>query len=115
MKFQQAAIPLPLLWSSPFVRWQGSLADVSSLDLAVAVTGDALADRRFDRTAIDRIVLGMTIPQAHSFYGAPWLASRLGLPDVSGPLSPRPAPPRWPAWSQPRPRSRPTRRRCRWW
>jgi acetyl-CoA C-acetyltransferase len=86
MKFQQAAIPLPLLWSSPFVRWQGSLADVSSLDFAAAVTGDALADRQFDRTAIDRIVLGMTIPQAHSFYGAPWLASRLGLPDVSGPL-----------------------------
>ena len=86
MKFQQAALPLPLLWSSPFARWQGSLADVSSLDLAAAVTGDALADRQFDRTAIDRIVLGMTIPQAHSFYGAPWLASRLGLPDVSGPL-----------------------------
>ena len=86
MKFQQAAIPLPLLWSSPFVRWQGSLADVSSLDLAAAVTGDAMTDRRFDRTAIDRIVLGLTIPQAHSFYGAPWLASRLGLPDVGGPL-----------------------------
>jgi len=86
MKFQQAFIPLPLLWSSPFVRWQGSLADVSSLDLAAAVTGDALTDRRVDRAAIDRIVLGMTIPQANSFYGAPWLASRLGLPGVSGPL-----------------------------
>jgi acetyl-CoA C-acetyltransferase len=45
-----------------------------------------MTDRRFDRTAIDRIVLGLTIPQAHSFYGAPWLASRLGLPDVGGPL-----------------------------
>ncbi|MEO5843749.1 MAG: hypothetical protein ABIQ33_02795 [Caldimonas sp.] len=72
--------PLPLLWSSPFVRWQGSLADVSSLDLAAAVTGDALTDRRVDRAAIDRIVLGMTILQANSFYGAPWLTSRLGCP-----------------------------------
>ena len=86
MKFQHAAFALPLAWSSPFVRWQGSLADVSSLDLAAAVTGDALADRRFDRTAIDRVVLGMTIPQPHGFYGAPWLASRLGLAEVSGPL-----------------------------
>ena len=86
MKFQHAAFPLPLAWSSPFVRWQGSLADVSSLDLAAAVTSDALAERSFDRGAIDRIVLGLTIPQPHSFYGAPWLASRLGLPDVGGPL-----------------------------
>ena len=86
MKFRRAAFALPLAWSSPFVRWQGSLADVSSLDLAAAVTDDALAGRRFDRTAIDRIVLGMTIPQPHSFYGAPWLASRLGLPGVGGPL-----------------------------
>jgi len=76
MRFQHAALPLPLLWSSPFVRWQGSLADVPSLDLAAAVTGDALTARQFDRSAIGRIVLGMTIPQAHSFYGAPWLASR---------------------------------------
>jgi ribosomal protein L23 len=86
MKFQHAFFPLPLVWSSPFVRWQGSLADVSSLDLAAAVTGDALTERRVDRAAIDRIVLGMTIPQANSFYAAPWLASRLGLPGVSGPL-----------------------------
>ena len=86
MRFEQAAIPLPLLWSSPFVRWQGSLADVSSLDLAAAVTGDALTERQVDRAAIDRVVLGMTIPQANSFYAAPWLAARLGLPDVSGPL-----------------------------
>jgi acetyl-CoA C-acetyltransferase len=77
------------------------------------VTGDALADRQFDRTAIDRIVLGMTIPQAHS-YGAPWLASRLGLPDVSGPLIAQ-ACATSVACSPPRPRSRPTRRRCRWW
>ena len=86
MKFQRAALPLPLLWSSPFVRWQGSLADVSSLDLAAAVTNDALAERELDRSAIDRIVVGLTIPQPHSFYAAPWLASRHGLPDVSGPL-----------------------------
>src|SRR5204863_723426 len=72
--------------SSPFVRWQGSLADVSSLDLAAAVTDDALAQRGVDRAAIDHIVAGLTIPQPHSFYAAPWLASRLGLPGVSGPL-----------------------------
>src|SRR5438046_1892050 len=86
MKFQHTALPLSLLWSSPFMRWQGSLADVSSLDLAAAVTGDALVQRQVDRDAIDHIVVGLTIPQPHSFYAAPWLAARLGLPSVSGPL-----------------------------
>lgn len=85
MKFERAALPLNLIWSSPFVRWQGSLADVSSLDLAVAVTGDALAQRGGDAKAIDRLVVGLTIPQPHSFYAVPWLASRLGLPGLTGP------------------------------
>ena len=86
MKFEHAALPLTMLWSSPFVRWQGSLADVSSLDLAAAVTGDALAQRHVEGDAIDHIVVGLTVPQPHSFYAAPWLAARLGLPGVSGPL-----------------------------
>lgn len=86
LQFDNAALAVPLLWSSPFVRWQGRLADVSSLDLAAAVTGDALAQRAVDREAVDRLVVGMTIPQPHAFYAAPWLATRLGLPGVSGPL-----------------------------
>jgi acetyl-CoA acetyltransferase len=85
MKFDRASLSLPHLWSSPFVRWQGSLADVSSLDLAVAVTGDALTARGVDRGAIDAIVLGSTIPQPSSFYAAPWIAARLEMPGVSGP------------------------------
>ena len=86
MKFEHAAFPLRLLWSSPFARWQGSLSDVSSLDLAAAVTADALADRHVDLASIDRLVVGQTIPQQHSFYAVPWLASRLGLPGLSGPM-----------------------------
>ena len=86
MKFEHVALPLPLLWSSPFVRWQGNLADVSSLDLAAAVTHDALNTRQADRAAIDHLVVGLTIPQPHAFYAAPWLASRLGIPGSSGPL-----------------------------
>jgi len=32
MKFVNVAAPVGAVWSSPFVRWQGSLADVSSVD-----------------------------------------------------------------------------------
>src|ERR1041384_3909046 len=34
----------------------------------------------------DELVLGLTVPQKESFYGAPTLAARLGLDAVSGPL-----------------------------
>ncbi len=85
MKFAQAAIPARQLWSSPFVRWQGALADVSSLDLAHAVTRDALAQRAVDTSRIAQVVLGTTIPQPGSFYAAPWLAARLGMEGLTGP------------------------------
>ena len=85
MKFQRAAFSSRHLWSSPFVRWQGRLADVSSLDVAVTVTRDALAQRRCEPERIDQIVLGTTIPQPRSFYAVPWIAARLGMPGISGP------------------------------
>ncbi|TFZ01316.1 thiolase family protein [Ramlibacter rhizophilus] len=85
MQFEAAYIPAPLMWSSPFVRWQGATADVSSLDLAVQVTRDALAARRFDGGRVGQLVYGSTVPQAGSFYAAPLIAARLGLAGVGGP------------------------------
>jgi acetyl-CoA C-acetyltransferase len=85
MRFDTAALSPELLWSSPFVRWQGSLADVTSTDLAVAVTSSALAARSVDTAGIGGLVVGQTIPQPNSFYLAPWLASRIGLPGMTGP------------------------------
>lgn len=46
MRFEHAAIPSGHCWTSSFVRWQGSLADVPSPDLAAAGdTGAALVLR----------------------------------------------------------------------
>ncbi len=66
------------------MRWQGPAAELSSLDLAAQVTERALRERAID--GIDQLVLGLTVPQKQSFYGAPTLAARLGLGAVSGPL-----------------------------
>jgi acetyl-CoA C-acetyltransferase len=74
------------VWSSPFVRWQGALADISSIDLAAVVTARALADRSIDVGIIDELVLGITIPQPGSFFGPPTLAAQLGIPAVTGPM-----------------------------
>jgi len=81
-----AAIPLGLAWTSPFAKWGGRLAEVSSLDLAEAVTRRALADRGLDLSQVDELMLGWTVPQRDIFYGAPSLASRLGAPHLSGPM-----------------------------
>lgn len=86
MKFRKACIPLGAAWSSPFVRWQGALAEVSSLDLAVAVTGRALRDRELPIGEVAEVVLGWTIPQPGIFYGAPTVAARLGGADLTGPM-----------------------------
>lgn len=81
-----ATIPLGHAWTSPFAKWGGSLAEVSSLDVAEAVTRRALADRGVDVADLDELVLGWTVPQRDVFYGAPSLASRLGAPHLSGPM-----------------------------
>ncbi len=86
MQYTDVAVPLGHAWSSPFARWQGSLAEVSGLDLAVAVTARALADRGVDPGRLDGLVLGWTVPQPGIFYGAPVLAARLGATGVSGPM-----------------------------
>jgi acetyl-CoA C-acetyltransferase len=86
MRFERACIPLGGAWSSPFARWQGPFAEVSSLDLAVAVGRRALADRGIPPDAITQLVLGWTVPQPGAFYGAPTVAARLGAPGVTGPM-----------------------------
>jgi acetyl-CoA acetyltransferase family protein len=85
MRYPDVAIPLGATWSSPFARWQGSLANLSSLDLATQVTRDALDRASLPVEAITDLVLGMTVPQRESFYGAPTLAARLGAPAITGP------------------------------
>jgi acetyl-CoA acetyltransferase family protein len=86
MRYARACIPLGYAWSSPFARWQGPFADLSSLDLAVVVTGRALADRGLRVTEVSQLVLGWTVPQPEIFYGATTVAARLGAEGVTGPM-----------------------------
>lgn len=86
MYYADVAIPLGAAWSSPFAKWQGSLGEVHSLDLAQAVTARALADRGIGAAQLEGIVLGWTVPQRDIFYGAPTLAARLGAPGLTGPM-----------------------------
>lgn len=86
MRLEHACVPLGFAWSSPFARWQGPLAEVNSIDLAVDVTGRALRERGLSPEEVTSLVLGWTVPQKEIFYGAPTLAARLGAEGVTGPM-----------------------------
>ncbi|UCG68904.1 MAG: thiolase family protein [Thermoplasmata archaeon] len=86
MAFREAYIPYGGYWSTPFCRWQGSFANQHSMRFAAEIAKRALDERKIPPTEFDGIILGMTIPQTHCFYGAPWVAGMIGATDITGPL-----------------------------
>ncbi len=80
-----AEIPYGAYWSTPFARWQGSFANLHSIELAAHVAKAELAKRRIAPDAFDYGVLGMTVPQKASFYGLPWFMGLIGGGKVGGP------------------------------
>jgi acetyl-CoA acetyltransferase family protein len=86
MFFQKAFIPYRGYWSTPFCRWQGSFAHLNAVPFAAEVAARALEERNISPQAFDSVLLGLTIPQKHSFYGGPWLAGLIGAEAVTGPI-----------------------------
>jgi acetyl-CoA acetyltransferase family protein len=82
---KQVYIPYGAYWSSPFCRWQGSLAGEHAIELAARSATQALRTQRIDPEVFDAILLGTSVPQRHAFYGAPWLAGMIGAPGITGP------------------------------
>lgn len=78
-------IPYGAYWSTPFAKWQGSLANLNSIRLAAEVGRKFFETRRIPQERIDLGILGITNPQPGSFYGLPWLTGMLGLESVPGP------------------------------
>src|SRR5512143_1224061 len=74
----RAEIPYGAYWSTPFARWQGSLAHLHSIEFAAHVAKAELARRGVAPDAIDFGVLGLSVPQPHAFYVLPWLARLAG-------------------------------------
>ena len=85
MAYYSVFIPYVAYWSTPFARWQGSLSEKHSLELAAEVGSAALEARNISPDVFDGLVLGITVPQSASFYGAPWVAGMIGAPSITGP------------------------------
>jgi acetyl-CoA acetyltransferase family protein len=80
----RAEIPYGAYWSTPFARWQGAFANLHSLEFAAHTARKELGRRGIPAEAIEHGVLGFSVPQAHSFFGLPWVAGLAGLGHVPG-------------------------------
>jgi acetyl-CoA acetyltransferase family protein len=85
MSFDKVEIPYGAYWSTPFAKWQGSLQHLHSMKFAAHVAKAELKKRDIAPEAFDFGVLGMTLAQFQSFYGAPWPLYEIGLKHVVGP------------------------------
>lgn len=82
--FKNAFIPYGGYYSSPFCKWQGSLANVNSIELGAATSQRWLASREIDPALFDYLYLGVSVGQKAIFYGAPWAAAMMGAPGIPG-------------------------------
>ncbi len=80
-----AYIPYRGYWSSPFVRWQGSLAHLHSIQFAAEVCKQVLSEKKLSPDVFDFCAYGYTVIQAESFYGAPWFTAMIGAENLPGP------------------------------
>jgi acetyl-CoA acetyltransferase len=78
-------IPYGAYWCSPFARWQGSLSHLHSIEFAAHTGRLALQAKDISPEVFDAGVLGMTVPQRGCFYGLPWLAGLMNVPQIGGP------------------------------
>jgi len=84
MRFQNAYVPAGGYWSSPFAKWQGSLATLHTVKFAADVTSKGLEARGVAANELDQVVFGWTVPSKSCFYGAPWIAGMIGAPHATG-------------------------------
>jgi acetyl-CoA acetyltransferase len=81
----RAEIPYGAYWSTPFAKWQGSFANLHSIEFAAHVAKAELARRDISPATFDFGVLGTTVPQKSAFYGLPWFLGLIGAGKVGGP------------------------------
>jgi len=82
----KAFIPYKGYYSTPFSRWQGSLANEHAIILAGNTSKRWLEDKNWDPKMFDYLFLGMTIGQPQWFYGSPWAAALVGAVRTPGML-----------------------------
>ncbi|WP_419662110.1 thiolase [Desulfosarcina variabilis str. Montpellier] len=82
--FSKAFIPYGGYYSSPFARWQGSLANENSIVLGAETSKRWIDSKSWDAKSFDYVIFGITIGQPKVFYASPWSAAMIGAEDSPG-------------------------------
>jgi acetyl-CoA acetyltransferase family protein len=73
----KAYIPYRGYYSSPFCRWQGTMANENAISLGATTANRWLKKNNFDPTIFDYMYFGITVAQHHLFYSHTWAAAML--------------------------------------
>ena len=76
--YTKAFIPYRGYYSTPFCRWQGSLANENAVSLGARTAKRWFAEKDFDVNNLEYLVFGNTVGQHHQFYASPWAAAMTG-------------------------------------
>lgn len=82
--YTKAFIPYGGYYSSPFVRWMGSLQNENSIELGAATAKRWLASKNMEAAMFDYLYVGSTVSQKHWFYTGPWAAAMMGADRTTG-------------------------------
>jgi acetyl-CoA acetyltransferase len=80
----KAYIPYRGYYSTPFVRWQGSLANEHSIVLGANTSRRFFEARKWDPKMFDYVLVGSTVYQKQWFYSGPWAAGLMGATGTPG-------------------------------
>jgi len=75
---KNAFIPYKGYYSTPFCRWQGSLALDNAIELGAKTSKRWLSAQGWEPTIFDYVIFGNTVGQHHQFYSSPWAAHMMG-------------------------------------
>ncbi|NLY39207.1 MAG: thiolase family protein [Firmicutes bacterium] len=81
----KAYIPYRGYYSTPFCKWQGSLANENAIELGAQTSKRWFESKGIDqKKEIEYLYLGITVGQHRVFFGSTWAAFLMGAPDIPG-------------------------------
>jgi acetyl-CoA C-acetyltransferase len=80
----KAFIPYKGYYSSPFARWQGTMANEHSIILGSKTARNWLGAKDISPDIFDYLILGATVGQPYTFYGGPWSSALMGAENIPG-------------------------------
>ena len=80
----KAFIPYRGYYSTPFVRWQGTLANEHSIVLGANTSRRFFESRKWDPKKVDYVIVGSTVYQKQWFYSGPWASAMMGAVGAPG-------------------------------